>query len=133
MSVETAKYITSLKIITVEGRCPSKEASGSKLFERRIREIANSEFKVPYETPIVAEIDFFYHGEEKRPDIDNALKLILDSLKGIAFKDDKQVEVSINEIHDTSKITKFTNQPTFLVDMLMKNVLEYTVIRIYEK
>lgn len=133
VTIKDYKYIKTLKVVVVEGRCPSKSAKGSPKYELRIKEKAKEQIQVPIETKVGVEIDLFYQGEENMPDIDNAEKLILDSLKGIAFHDDRQVVKSIKNVHDTTKVMHFRNQPVFLIDLLMEGVLEYTVIRIHEE
>lgn len=133
VSIKNMKYIKTLRVIQVEGRCPSKESRGSRLYSAKIRQNAKKEFKTPIKTSVGLEIDFFYKGVRTRPDIDNAEKLVLDSLKGVAFLDDKQVIDSKKMMYDTTTVMEFTNDPIFLVDLLMDGIHEYTVIRIHEK
>ena len=133
VTIKNYKYIKTLRVVLVEGRCPSKSAKSSTAYENRIKEKAKAQFQVPIKTKVGVEIDLFYAGEKNRPDIDNAEKLILDSLKGIAFHDDKQVVKSIKNMHDTTKVMEFMAQPIFLIDLLMDGVPEYSVIRIHEK
>lgn len=133
VTIKNYKYIKTLRVVLVEGRCPSKSAKSSSAYENRIKEKAKAQFQVPIKTKVGVEIDLFYAGEKNMPDIDNAEKLILDSLKEIAFHDDKQVVKSIKNMHDTTKVMEFMDQPIFLIDLLMDGVSEYSVIRIHEK
>jgi len=133
VTIKDYKYMKTLRVILVEGSCPSKSAKSSAAYENRIKEKAKAQFQVPIKTKVGVEIDLFYEGEKKRPDIDNAEKLILDSLKGTVFHDDKQVVKSVKNIHDTTQVMEFENQPIFLIDLLMEGVPEYSVIRIHEK
>ena len=129
-----SNYINSLRIIEVEGRCPSWGSGGSSRYMKKIQEAARKEFDLPYDVPVVVEIDLFYDGEKNNsPDIDNAENLIFDSLKGIAITDDKLIVNTKTKIHDTSQVTEFVDEPIFLVDLLMKGFKAYTTIRICEK
>ena len=133
VTIKNMKYIKTLRVIQVEGKCPSKGSRGSTLYSAKIRNNAKSKFKTPIKTDVGVEIDFFYKGVKTRPDIDNAEKLVLDSLKGVAFLDDKQVTDSRKKVYDTTTVMEFTNEPIFLVDLLMAGIPEYTVIRIHKK
>lgn len=133
VTVKDYKYIKTLRVVLVKGRCPSKSAKSSTAYENRIREKAKAQFQDPIKTKVGVEIDLFYAGKKNRPDIDNAEKLILDSLKGIAFHDDKQVVKSVKNMRDTTNVIEFQNQPIFLIDLLMDGVPEYSVIRIHEE
>ena len=133
VTIKNMKYIKTLRVIQVSGKCPSKESRGSSLYSTKIRHSATREFERPIKTDVGVEIDFFYKGVKTRPDIDNAEKLVLDSLKGVAFLDDKQVIDSRKKVHDTTVVMEFFNEPIFLANLLMEGSLEYTVIRIHEK
>ena len=61
--------------------------------ENRIKVTINAYFKVP-KTTTKKDIALIEEGKlspTKKPDIDNIVKIILDSLNGIAFKDDNQI------------------------------------------
>lgn len=46
-------------------------------------------------------LNVYLHLDTKRPDIDGYLKIILDSLDGIAYEDDRQVhELSVIKLHN---------------------------------
>src|SRR3990170_5619518 len=134
MTGNASKHINSLRIIEVEGRCPAWGSGGSEKYKEKIREAAKKEMSSPYKVPVTIEIDLFYNSRMGNPvpAIDNAQKLIFDSLKGVALVDDKSVESAYPKVHDTSEIMIFDG-PLFLTDMLMKGNISYTVIRIYEQ
>jgi len=133
VTLKDMKYNNTLKVIQVNGRCPSKAAKGAALYSERIKAKAREKIKIPFKTDVGVILDLFYEGSKTRPDIDNVEKLILDSLKGTAFQDDKQVVESEKKLHDTTTIMEFENQPIFLIDPLMEGISEYCVIRIHEK
>jgi len=134
MAGDASKRINSLRIVEIEGRCPAWGSGGSSKYKEKIQEAAKEEFDSPYEVPVIVEIDLFYNSERNPPpDIDNAENLIFDSLKGVAFSDDKLVVSTKSKVHDTSGIMEFNDEPLFLTDLLMKGIQAYTVIRIHEK
>ena len=72
--------------------------------KRRVALAARAAGAVPLEGPVSVALEFDYDADETRvriarvvegkatrPDVDNLSKLILDSLNGVAFKDDGQV------------------------------------------
>jgi len=62
----------------------SKEA---KDFKAKVAEIAKGTF--PHEGEV--HVDLTVYRPKRIGDLDNSIKVLLDSLKGIAFEDDKQV------------------------------------------
>ena len=74
------------------------------LAKRKVALAARAAGAVPFEGPVTVVLTFDYESDETRveirpmslgkatrPDVDNLAKLILDSLNGVAFKDDGQV------------------------------------------
>lgn len=118
MAGQALKYLYSLRIIEVEGRCPAWGSGGASKYAEEIQKAAKKEFDAPY---------------DHAPDVDNAEKLIFDSLKRVAISDDRLIVETKTKTHDTSQVMQFDDEPIFLIDLLMKGVLAYTVIRIYEK
>lgn len=64
-----------------------------KPFEGRVQVEINANFEIPKSTK-KAEKDLMLENKinpTKKPDIDNIVKIILDAMNGIAFKDDTQI------------------------------------------
>ena len=75
--------------------------------DREMRSIGR--FNQPYETGYLAVILEFYLGNERRVDLDNLSKAVLDGLNGICWKDDRQVvDLHLRKFvmpkHETSKV-----------------------------
>ena len=74
-------------------------------YKKALGLVAKSKIKKPLESDIFLKIDFFYEIPKSwnkskkelakwhnvKPDIDNLIKTVMDSLNGIAYKDDCQV------------------------------------------
>lgn len=116
----------------IEGRCISKKAKSASKYSQKIRAEAKKSISEPFLEKISVVIDLFLRGSSNRPDIDNATKVILDALKGVAYQDDKEVIKLEVAVHNVDNKMKFVEQPLFLVDPLMKGIREYSIIRIYE-
>ena len=80
---------------------------------------------------IKIEIDWFSEGFQNKPDVDNIIKPILDSLKGIVFTDDKQVESVVARKYDTVSVISFMREPLCLIEPLLNGHKEYIFVRIY--
>jgi Holliday junction resolvase RusA-like endonuclease len=124
-----------LYVIQVRGKCPAKKAKSSSQYGLNIMRQGKLVFKEPLSDrgKVTVRIDSFNKEEMYAPDLDNAEKLILDSLTGIAYNDDKQVKKLTMESHDITKVIVFEGQPILLIDLLMKGVSEYIVIRVTEQ
>jgi Holliday junction resolvase RusA-like endonuclease len=70
--------------------CVSQEARD---YKKAVGQISLAIGCKPFECEVCCRVDVFR--PQKRGDLDNTLKVLLDSLRGIAYKDDKQVA----EIH----------------------------------
>jgi Holliday junction resolvase RusA-like endonuclease len=83
---------------------PSKTSN----FENYVKQVASPFFHYPIQGPIELSIKFFlprpkyliwktkpmpFVYSDKRPDIDNLVKSVVDGLKGIAFHDDAQISM----------------------------------------
>jgi len=83
---------------------PSKTSN----FENYVKQVASPFFHYPIQGPIELTINFFlprpkyliwktkpmpFVYSDKRPDIDNLVKSVVDGLKGIAFFDDAQISI----------------------------------------
>jgi len=91
-------------------------------YEKKVKEEAKKVVPSPLEGPISLSLSFFLHRPQdlcwktkpmpslymdKRPDIDNLIKGVVDGLNGVAFVDDKQ----ICKLEATKKYHSGTNTP----------------------
>lgn len=96
-------HVTDSVVFTFEGEPASKERprfnpktghaytpAKTRQMEARIAEIYLFEVGQKFLGPIEMKI-YFYLGTRRQRDIDNMAKLVMDSLNGVAYDDDKQV------------------------------------------
>src|SRR5262245_44810659 len=87
------KVVKPLCRIWVPGKPKGAKRKGSSLkaYRAKIRELALAQISAPLESErIIVEI-WFCLPHEKRADVDNIAKPILDTLKGVVYVDDRQV------------------------------------------
>lgn len=77
-----------------------------KPFEGRVRVDITAYFEIPKSTK-KADKELMIHNEitpTKKPDIDNIVKIILDAMNGIAFKDDIQItKLNVEKLYSDSE------------------------------
>ncbi len=77
--------------------------------ENRVKVTINAYFKIP-KTTTKKDRKLIEEGvlsPTKKPDIDNIVKIILDSLNGIAFKDDNQItKIEVEKLYALDEIEK---------------------------
>jgi len=93
---------------TKNGKVRVFTPSRTSNFENYVKQIASTFFKVPIKGPIDLNIKFLLPRPkylvwkkkpmpfmlcDKRPDIDNLTKSVVDGLKGVAFYDDAQISI----------------------------------------
>ena len=92
--VFNGRAITPKDTVTYENwvRCCYKEQDG-RYIEGSVRANITAYYKIPksYSKKRVQAIREGLEYPQKKPDVDNIAKIILDSLNGIAYKDDAQV------------------------------------------
>ena len=70
--------------------------------ENRVKVVIDAKFKIP-KTATKKEKELIANGllsPTKKPDIDNIVKIILDSLNGMAFKDDNQItKIEVEKVY----------------------------------
>ncbi|MBQ3407621.1 MAG: RusA family crossover junction endodeoxyribonuclease [Clostridia bacterium] len=80
-----------------------------KPFEGRVQVEINANFEVP-KSAKKAEKELMLENKinpTKKPDIDNIIKIILDAMNGIAFRDDTQItKLQVEKIYSTSESVK---------------------------
>lgn len=69
----------------------------TRRYEALVRECAWAAGAQPLDGDVVLEIDAWFYG--RRPDLDNTAKSVMDGLKGVAYKDDRQVSRLICRAH----------------------------------
>ena len=74
----------------IPGAPKSRQSSRFERYREVIQGIARQQFAIPLQTKLEVEI-VFADKHKPRPDVDNAMKPILDALKGIVYGDDSQV------------------------------------------
>ena len=100
---------------TKKGNIRMYTPTNSKNFEFRIADLAKKIFDKPIKVPVKVKITFLMHRPrkyiwktkpmpripcDKRPDIDNLFKSVVDGLNGIAFLDDGQiVEMNVLKLY----------------------------------
>ena len=77
--------------LIIPGIPRSKKARSSKLYERKIYNIAKRKISYPLTTQRLYLSIHYFHNGKTRADLDNITKTIFDGLKGAAYKDDAQV------------------------------------------
>ncbi len=80
-----------------------------KPFEGRVHVEIEANFEIPKSTKKVDKELMLEHkiNPTKKPDIDNIVKIILDAMNGIAFKDDTQItKLQVEKIYSTSECVK---------------------------
>lgn len=95
---ETAQYENLVKLCFRE----AAEAENVDLFEQPVRAQLEVYYEIPKSTTKRRQgamlADQLY--PTKKPDADNVAKIVLDSLNGIAYKDDSQVvELTVNKFY----------------------------------
>jgi len=64
----------------------------TKAYEQHVGWVARPKFERPFEGPVIVRLRFFVAAKGRaRGDLDNYTKAVLDSVTGIAFRDDSQV------------------------------------------
>ena len=97
-------------------------------YEKKVKEATEKIISTPLEGPVSLRLAFFLHRPkdicwktkptppcytDKRPDIDNLVKGVVDGLNGVAFVDDKQ----ICHLTATKKYHSGTNKPRVEIEV----------------
>ena len=76
--------------VWVQGFPKSQQGSSFDRYRKKIRRAAQEKFSAPLDGQVEVEV-VFADKRERRPDVDNVVKPIVDALKGVAYHDDSQV------------------------------------------
>ena len=80
-----------------------------KPFEGRVHVVIEANFEIPKSTKKSDRELMLEHkiNPTKKPDIDNIVKIVLDAMNGIAFKDDTQItKLQVEKIYSSSECVK---------------------------
>jgi Holliday junction resolvase RusA-like endonuclease len=117
--------------VVVPGKAESFRMASAREYKEKVRKIASNVFtKVIPHKKVEMRINYF-HPEERRMDMDNVAKCIMDALIGIAYKDDRQVSLQQSSSHFLKKTFRIDNEPVDIVKPL-EQFNEYVIVRIRE-
>ena len=85
--------------LVIPGRAKSFRSPSAKQYKHKIRQLADFIFKRPLKWAIEIKMDYF-HNQNRRMDMDNIAKCIMDALSGVAYPDDKVVRLQKSMSHD---------------------------------
>lgn len=115
----------------VPGKAESFRTPGASQYKDKVAEIASKIFSQPLiDQKVEVRINYF-HFQERRMDMDNVAKCIMDALNGIAYQDDRQVSSQRSSSHHLQKFFRLSNEPVDIVKPL-KDYDEYAIVRIRE-
>ena len=115
--------------LLIPGSAVSFRSPNAKEYKDTIGKIAASVFdEGPTESLVEVRIDYF-HGSQRRCDMDNVAKCLLDALNGIAYVDDKQVKMQVSREHDYSAYTYVRGVPVDVIKPLQEHP-EYVFVRV---
>jgi Holliday junction resolvase RusA-like endonuclease len=115
--------------LVIPGKPESFRSRKASRYKKRVRQIARSIFKRPLDRGEINVILDYFHTSQRRFDMDNISKCVLDALNGIAYKDDKSVRWQTSVSH-------FLGEPLFIqggpVDLVkpLKEYDSYVFIRL---
>ena len=116
--------------LVIPGKPESFRSKKSKDFKTKISSIAKTVISKPIESGVEIYADYFYKRNRKM-DMDNISKNILDALTGIAYKDDREVKSQKSRAHNLKKNLRITDLPLDSIKPL-KKFDEYIFLRIRE-
>jgi Holliday junction resolvase RusA-like endonuclease len=86
---------------SINGRAVTYVSDEAKAFKMKIYLLSKSQKIKPTINPVSVQMVWHRKTDKSRGDLDNRIKVVLDSLIGIAYVDDKQVE----EIHIVKSVS----------------------------
>lgn len=117
--------------LVVPGKAESFRMPAAKEYKEKVTESASKVFKKPIPDKKVEMRINYFHPKERRMDMDNVAKCIMDALTGIAYKDDEQVALQQSSSHFLQKTFRIDNEPVDIIKPL-EEFDEYVIIRIRE-
>ena len=113
----------------VPGRAVSFRSPLAMRYRRRVARCARAALpRKPLEVPFEIRLDYF-HSTERRFDMDNVAKCVLDGLNKVAYRDDLLASVQSSKAHDVRECTWLRGGPVDLVKQL-RTYENYLFVRI---
>ena len=116
-------------LLVIPGRARSFSSPVAADYAGRIRSIAQQWIKAPFEAnDIEVRLDYFHTGN-RRVDMDNISKLVLDALNGVAYGDDLQVRIQASRAHRVDEVA-WIGREVFDIVKPLEELDEYLVVRV---
>jgi Holliday junction resolvase RusA-like endonuclease len=112
----------------VPGRAVSFRSQAAMRYRRVVGRCARLVFGKPLDVTLEIRLDYF-HSHERRVDMDNVSKCVLDGLNGVAYSDDRLAKVQTSRAHDLRARVDLQDGPVDLVKPL-RRYQEYLFVRI---
>lgn len=115
--------------LIIPGRAYSFRSPDAGGYKTRVAQIARKVFPEPLTCGVRVSLDYFHRGN-RRMDMDNVSKCVLDALNEVGYLDDRQVEAQSSREHDLRNIVRLSDA----VDVVkpMRDHAEYVLVRIRE-
>ena len=101
----------------------------AKEYKDKIRDIAKKIIDHPLTNPVDIKI-YYFHSINRRMDMDNVAKCIMDALNGLAYQDDRIVREQTSRSYDLRKHLRI-HDTVDIIKPLMK-YSDYVFVRISE-
>lgn len=115
--------------LVIPGRARSFRSTKATIYKRIVRKIARRIFSKPVSDQRIEVLIDYFHASQRRLDMDNIAKCILDALNGVAYVDDQQVRVQSATAHALQSLVHIVAAPVDLIKPLRKYE-EYVFIRV---
>jgi|SRR6266850_3791856 len=118
----------------VPGKPESFRSRKASRYKKLVRQIARKCLAKPLSKGEINMILDYFHTNQRRFDMDNVSKCILDALNGIAYKDDKSVRWQTSVSHFVGEPLSILGGPVDLVKPLKKyDTYVFVRLRIHQK
>lgn len=115
----------------IPGKAESFRTSAAARYKAKVAMLAREVFSQPLTNKKVEIRINYFHLRNRRMDMDNVSKCILDALNGIAYEDDRQVSSQRSSSHHLKRFIRLSDEPVDIIKPL-KEMNEYTFVRIRE-
>lgn len=103
-------------------------SASANAYRQRVAAAGRRLIRRPRGGPVEIRLNYFYRGD-RRPDVDNIAKLVLDALSGVAYGDDRSVTISLNEAHNVDDVIRLNADTLDIVKPLAQHP-EYLFVRL---